>query len=234
MWNYGLMVLSFETVLVFLGVCLIAYATPGPDWFVVMRNSATSRRSGFISALGVQTGLAVHMVAAAAGVTAVILASTTAFSVLKYAGAAYLVFLGVQSLWRSRRTANRIRHEFNEAPEEGPGQVFWKSFTANALNPQAAMFFVAVLPQFISPANPLVPQVLLLGIVDIALGLLWWGVFVYGVVLFKKVLGSRRFRTTVDRASGGVLIVFGTVLVFMDPPDAYASSRAGLLVRGAI
>lgn len=233
-WNYGFMVPGFETVLVFLGVCLIAYVTPGPDWFVVMRNSATSRRSGLISALGVQAGLAVHMVAAVAGVTAVILASATAFSVLKYAGAAYLVFLGVQSLWRSRRTVNRVRHEFNEAPAEGSGQVFWKSFTANVLNPQAAMFFVAVLPQFISPNNPVVPQVLLLGILDIALGLLWWGIFVYGVVLFRKVLGSNRFRSTVDRVSGSVLIVLGTVLAFMDPPDAPASSQAGLRVKGAV
>ncbi|WP_150460120.1 LysE family translocator [Nesterenkonia ebinurensis] len=226
------MLLSVETILVFLGVCMIAYITPGPDWFVVMRHSASTRRSGFVSALGVQAGLSVHMVAAAVGVTAVVLASATAFSILKYAGAAYLIFLGAQSLWRSRKTAQQVREYFDEEePRESTGDVFWKSFTANVLNPQAAMFFVAVLPQFISPGQNVVAQILLLGVLDILLGVVWWIGFVYGVVMFKKMLGHARFRTLIDRISGSLLIVFGAVLMFLDPPE---SSTQRQRLRGPV
>lgn len=224
------MLLSIETILVFLGVCMIAYITPGPDWFVVMRHSTSTRRSGFLSALGVQAGLSVHMVAAAVGVTAIVLASATAFSILKYAGAVYLIFLGIQSLWRSRKTAQRVRENFkDEEPHERAAAVFWKSFTANVLNPQAAMFFVAVLPQFIAPGQNVVGQILLLGVLDILLGVLWWMGFVYGVVLFKKLLGHARFRTLIDRMSGSLLIVFGSVLIFLDPPESSTQSRRSLI-----
>ena len=208
--------MTVELVIVFLGVCLLAYVTPGPDWFVIMRYTALSRRSGFISALGVQTGLAAHIIAAALGVTAVILAGDTAFAILKFAGAGYLVFLGVQSLLKARRVRKRDE-ESDMASEHGAPGIFWKSLLANVLNPQAAIFFVAVLPQFIDPSSSLLRQIAILGALDIALGILWWLIYIYAIGLVRRFLGASRAQRVLNIVAGLVLVVLGLVLALTDP-----------------
>lgn len=205
--------MDLGTLTAFLAVAAVAYVTPGPDWFVVMGHATTSRRAGWVAALGVQCGLLVHMTAAAVGVAAVILASAQAFTVLKLAGAAYLVFLGVRAL-RSSFTHGEDG-DGRDAPDEAPlraGRVWRQSFTANVLNPKAALFFVAVLPQFLSPASSVPAQVVVLGLLDVALGLAWWAVFVVGVRRVRAVLGGRRSRVLVDRLSGTALIGLGGLL----------------------
>lgn len=212
--------MSTGVVVAFVGVAVLAYITPGPDWFVVMRHTTSGRRSGFVSALGVQTGLAVHMSAAALGVTAVLLASATTFNIIKFAGTGYLVFLGVQSLLRARRLSNNTVKDSPEEPSSdiSNAEVYGKSLFANVLNPKAALFFAAVLPQFIVPAEPVVPQVLVLGVLDIALGIIWWSLFIYGIVRIKRLLGHARSRLIIDRLSGAALIVLGGTLAFTEPP----------------
>ncbi|MDF9714665.1 LysE family translocator [Nocardioides sp. ChNu-153] len=205
--------MDLGTIGAFLLVATVAYVTPGPDWFVVMRHAATSRRAGLVAALGVQSGLVVHMTAAAVGVAAVLLASAEAFLVLKLVGAAYLVFLGARALRDS------FRHRLAEAQADGgptpatSSLAVWRqSFVANVLNPKAALFFVAVLPQFLSTSSAVAPQVLLLGTLDVALGLVWWAVFVAGVQRLRSALGARRSRLVVDRVSGVALIGLGGLL----------------------
>lgn len=203
--------MDLGTLLTFTAVAAIAYVTPGPDWFVVMRHATTSRRAGWVAAIGVQSGLVVHMTAAAVGVAAVLLASAEAFTVLKLVGAAYLVYLGARALRDS------FHHRPDESDAEGEpavplARVWHQSFTANVLNPKAALFFVAVLPQFVSPGTAVAPQVLLLGLVDIALGLAWWAVFVVGVRGVRAALGGRRSRVLVDRVAGTALISLGGLL----------------------
>lgn len=208
--------MTVELVIIFLGVCMLAYVTPGPDWFVIMRYTALSRRDGFLSALGVQTGLTVHIVAAALGVTAVVLAGETAFTILKFAGAGYLVFLGVQSLLKARRS--KKHDEADETVSRGSGpSIFWKSFLANVLNPQAAIFFIAVLPQFIDPATSLLTQIAILGALDIALGILWWSIYIYAIGLVRRFLGASRSQRVLNFVAGLVLIILGFVLLFTDP-----------------
>lgn len=87
--------MTAATFAAFVAICMVAYVIPGPDWMVVLRQSAHNRRAGFVAALGVQSGLCVHMAAAAIGVSALVLSSATAFTVLKLVGAAYLVYLGL-------------------------------------------------------------------------------------------------------------------------------------------
>lgn len=209
--------MSTHLLLAFCGVALIAYVTPGPDWFVVMRHAASSRRAGVVAALGVQTGLVVHLTAAAVGVAAVLLSSAEAFTALKIAGAAYLVFLGAQALLRSRRSIDRVEPDGHEGAV-GLLAVYREATVANVLNPKAALFFVAVLPQFVSPAHSVAVQVLVLGGVDIVLGLVWWAVFVVGIGRIGSVLGHRRSRVVVDRTAGVALIGLGGVLALADPP----------------
>ena len=213
--------MTLGLVLAFLGVCLIAYITPGPDWFVVMRYTALSRWRGLISALGVQAGLALHLVAAALGVTAGVLAGPTVFTVLRFAGAAYLVFLGVHSIVKALRDQAKDRQQ-QESQKINTSMlsVFWGSFLANALNPQAAVFFVAVLPQFINPAEPLLVQIAVLGLLDIGLGVLWWLVYIYGIVLIRRLLGRERFQLTLNATAGIALVVLGITLAFIDPTSS--------------
>lgn len=164
-----------------------------------------------MAALGVQSGLVVHMAAAAVRVAAVLLASAEAFLVLKLAGATYLVVLGVRALRDSFTPTARGHEETRTA--RGALVVWRQSFVANVLNPKAALFFVAVLPQFLSPDTPLAPQVVLLGVVDIALGLVWWALFVLGVRALRTLTDARRSRAIVDRVSGVALIGLGGLLV---------------------
>lgn len=164
-----------------------------------------------MAALGVQSGLVVHLGAAAVGVAAVLLASAEAFLVLKLAGATYLVVLGVRALRDSFTPTARGHEETRTA--RGALAVWRQSFVANLLNPKAALFFVAVLPQFLSPDTPLAPQVVLLGVVDIALGLVWWALFVLGVRALRTLTDARRSRSIVDRVSGVALIGLGGLLV---------------------
>ncbi|MFW6773787.1 LysE family translocator [Nocardioides sp. CPCC 205120] len=205
--------MDLGTIGAFLLVATVAYVTPGPDWFVVMRHAATSPRAGLVAGLGVQSGLVVHMTAAAVGVAAVLLASAQAFLVLKIVGAAYLVYLGARALRDS------FAHRADDADADaGPTTaassvaVWREAFVSNVLNPKAALFFMAVLPQFLSPSAAVAPQVLLLGTLDVALGLLWWVVFVAGVQRLRSVLGARRSRVVVDRVSGVALIGLGGLL----------------------
>ncbi len=207
--------MDLSTVLAFLAVAALAYVTPGPDWFVVMRHAMRSRRDGVLAGIGVQCGLLVHLTAAAVGVAAILLASATAFTVLKVIGGAYLVYLGARA-WRDGVARWRsVREEVaQEAPEPSPGavRVVGTSFLANVLNPKAALFFVAVLPQFVGSGAPVAAQVVVLGLLDVALGLLWWSAFVLGVVAIGAVLRGRRARAAVDVVSGTALVGLGSAV----------------------
>ena len=207
--------MDLTTVLTFLAVAGLAYVTPGPDWFVVMHHAMRSRRDGVLAAVGVQCGLLVHLTAAAVGVAAILLASATAFTVLKVVGGLYLVWLGVRA-WRDGVARWRtVRAEVaQEDPEPSPGavRVVATSFLANVLNPKAALFFVAVLPQFVSAGAPVAPQVVVLGLIDVVLGLAWWGLFVAGVVAIGAVLRGRRARAAVDLVSGTALVGLGSAV----------------------
>lgn len=212
--------MPIEILLAFIGVALLAYITPGPDWFVVMRHAGADRSSGIVAALGVQTGLAVHMSAAALGVASLLLASTAAFTIVKFAGAAYLVYLGIQALAQARRTstqgAAKPRPDIDS--NRSRAGVYGQSLLANVLNPKAALFFVAVLPQFIDSRAPVVPQVLLLGALDILLGIAWWLIFVCGLAQITRLLGNKKSRVLIDYISGVALIGLGGALALIHRP----------------
>lgn len=211
--------MTVEILLAFTGVALLAYITPGPDWFVVMRHATTHRRIGIISALGVQSGLAVHMSAAALGVASLLLASTTAFTILKIAEAVYLVYLGIQAIIRAHRDAQGTeKQRLDVDSNRSRAGVYGQSLVANVLNPKAALFFVAVLPQFLDATAPVVPQVLLLGALDILLGIVWWTFFVYGLAHITRALGNTKSRVVIDRISGVALIALGGALVLSNRP----------------
>ena len=134
----------------FATAALAVNLTPGPDMLFVVGTGATrGRRDGVMAALGIGAGCLLHITLAAVGLSAVLAASTLAFSVVKWVGAAYLVWIGL-SMWRTRRAEARVADGLSR-PVAGGRSVFWQGAITNALNPKVALFFLAFLPQFIEP-----------------------------------------------------------------------------------
>lgn len=160
---------SSETLLVFIAAAAVLVVIPGPNHiYIIARSAAEGRRAGFASAFGVETGTLVHVGVAAAGLSYLIAASDTAFNVVRYLGAAYLVYLGVRALWR--------HHPLPEAAAVRPQRlrrVYVEGAVVNLLNPKVILFFLAFLPQFVDREAGAVPlQIVVLGSVLMVLGLL--------------------------------------------------------------
>lgn len=131
---------------------LLLNLMPGPDSLFIMSQSARQGwRAGFAAAQGIGTGVLVHISAAALGLSALLASSATAFGVVKLMGAAYLLYLG----WQSLRSSTSPTTTTLASPQPRPlGRIFWQGFLTNALNPKVALFFLAFMPQFIHPAAP--------------------------------------------------------------------------------
>jgi threonine/homoserine/homoserine lactone efflux protein len=154
-------------VWLFCGAALALLAIPGPAvLYIVVQSAEQGRRVGLASVAGIHLGTLVHVAAATAGLSALIVASALAFSVVKYAGAAYLVYLGV------RKLLERTPVEHVERSREPLSRAFLRGIVVNVLNPKTALFFLAFLPQFVNPDRGAVwSQVLVLGLLFVALGL---------------------------------------------------------------
>jgi threonine/homoserine/homoserine lactone efflux protein len=126
---------------------LLLNLTPGNDMlYVASRSAGQGVRAGIISSLGIMTGCLVHLTFAAAGLSAILASSATAFSIIKYAGACYLVYLGIKAIL-SKKAAGLERAEKTVAASGR--RIFWQGVLTNVLNPKVALFFLAFLPQFI-------------------------------------------------------------------------------------
>lgn len=156
---------STTTLLLFGLATLILTASPGPGvLYLTARSVAHGRRGGFASMIGIESGELVWLAATATGLAALLAASAAALTVLRFAGAAYLIFLGVQRWRRSGALA---------VPKPAPSSgIVIQGFLTQIVNPKVAIFFLAFLPQFLNPSQPIAPQVLALGIVYIAVALI--------------------------------------------------------------
>ena len=156
---------SATTLLLFALATLILTASPGPGViYVVSRSLAQGRRGGFASMFGIETGEVLWLFATATGLAALLAASSNALTFLRFAGAAYLIVLGIQ---RWRRVGELV------VPEQAPiGRIFAQGFLTQLLNPKVAVFFVAFLPQFLDSSQPIVPQVVILGAVYLAVAVM--------------------------------------------------------------
>ena len=193
-------------VLAFAGVALVLSVTPGPDMALVLRNSIRGGRpAAFRTILGVGVGLLGWAAATALGVAAVLAASSTVFTVLKIAGGAYLVFLGIQTLLALRRGKERRAI----AAVGRTGSPFRQGLVTNLLNPKLAVFFTTLLPQFISEGDPVFAKSMLLAGVFVAIGMTWLVIYAYVV---GTVARSPRFQRIVGAISGVVLVALGARL----------------------
>ena len=197
----------------FVVAALVLLLTPGPAvLYIVTRSVDQGRRAGLVSVLGVHAGTLVHVAAAAAGLSAVLAASATAFSAVKYLGAAYLVSLGIRQLLA--RLPEPIDGERPAAPPLR--RAFVDGFVVNVLNPKTALFFLAFLPQFVTISRGAVPaQILGLGLVFCLLGLVTDGLYALTAGSAAQWLRARRGVSLTRRWIPGTMYIgLGLVTAF--------------------
>lgn len=197
---------------VFLASCLLLNLTPGPDTLYILgRTIAQGRAAGVASALGISAGCLVHTFAAALGLSAVLAASATAFTAVKFAGAAYLIYLGARMLLARPTTAAADPAEFPPATFLA---IFRQGVLTNILNPKVALFFIAFLPQFIAADAPSKPAAFIaLGLSFVTTGTLWclclaW----FGAVLGDRLRTSTSAAAWLNRTAGALFVALGVRL----------------------
>ncbi|MFJ2032450.1 LysE family translocator [Streptosporangium sp. NPDC087985] len=203
---------DLTTLALFAAATLALLLVPGPAvLYIVTRSVAQGRSAGLVSVLGIHLGSLVHVAAAALGVSALLAASATAFAMVRYLGAAYLVWLGIRKLM--------ARPDGDEAAEPLTAtgtRIFWEGFVVNVLNPKTAIFFLAFLPQFVDPAaGPIAPQIVLLGLIWTVLGMTSDGAFaLLSSAMAGRLRRSARARRRLDVTSGMVYLGLGAVAAF--------------------
>jgi len=200
---------------VFVATCLALLAIPGPAvLYIVSRSIDQGRAAGLLSVLGVTTGTLVHIAAAAIGLSSLVLASTVAFSAVRYAGAVYLVFLGV------RRLLTRDSEAVVEArTPRSSRRLYTQGFVVNLLNPKTIVFIFAFIPQFVDvKAGHVGVQIVLLGLTLAGLGLLSDGL--YAIVagsIADRLRGSRAVARFERWFGGSILVGLGVAAALVSP-----------------
>ena len=190
---------------------LLLNVTPGPDTaYIVGRSVQLGWRGGAAAALGICTGCLVHVFAAAIGLSALLAASSFAFTMVKWAGAAYLCFIGVQLLL-SRPGEMAATGAAATRGAVSLRQVFWQGALTNVLNPKVALFFLAFLPQFVAAEAPhKAAAFVLLGLIFIFNGMLWClGVAAFAASAARSIRQSGGALLWINRALGGLFIYLG-------------------------
>lgn len=196
--------IALPQLLTIVVVVLLGAISPGPDFAVLLRRTAASgRAAGLRCATGMGVGIAVWVLAVGAGIAALLAASTVAFTVVKLAGAGYLIVLGCRA-WMSLRAGAATREP---DPPTATG-AFTEGVLCNLLNPKVAVFYLALLPQFL-PVDGGVLVTVELAAVAAATVTAWYVVVALGVAAGRRSLASTRVRRIVDAATGTVLIAVG-------------------------
>ena len=207
---FGIVHFSFFVAAVFL-----LNVTPGPDTaYIVGRSVAQGRGAGFMSALGICTGCCVHTIACAFGLTALLAASATAFTVIKFAGAIYLIYLGVRLAFASPAKAQSAQGESSEDPAQPARplkQLYLQGFWTNVLNPKVVLFFVSFFPQFVSSdSEHKALAFLTLGGVFVAMSIVWCLFLVWVASGVTRSLGGKPVvKKWLDRVVGSAFVGLG-------------------------
>jgi threonine/homoserine/homoserine lactone efflux protein len=209
-------VLSFDTWLLFTFACVALVATPGPNLlYLVSRTLAQGRAAGLVSLAGTSSGFALHALAAAFGLSALLAAVPLAYDAVRWLGAAYLAWLAVAT-WRARN---------DKAPDPGSadlpaGQLFRQGMLTSLLNPKVALFQLALFPQFVTPANgSVLTQSLLLAATQLTVVIVGDSLFVLAAIHVRRWFGARPgWGRWSRRALSGVFAALAARLVWEDRP----------------
>jgi len=190
-----------------MGAALVLLLIPGPAvLYITARSASQGRMAGLVSVLAIETANFLQAVAAALGLSAILLSSALAFDIVKYLGAAYLIYLGIQKILNSNNNS-----EEGVVKQESLSRIYWQGFAVNILNPKTALFFFAFLPQFVDPAKGnVIAQNMLLGAVFVGMAIITDSMY---ALLASSVAGrlskNRRFQKGGRYFAGLVYIGLG-------------------------
>jgi threonine/homoserine/homoserine lactone efflux protein len=214
--RFSSMILDPQLYALFFTAALLLTLAPGPDTLFVLGSSlGNGARGGLLASAGILSGLLVHICFAVVGVSAVIAASPLAFDILRWAGAAYLLWIGVQLLIKAWHNDSQ---QTDVAASPTSSRVFWQGAATNILNPKVAVFYIAFLPQFVAPelGHPAV-QLLLLGLTHWAMGIVYLGaVALAGGSAANILRRSSRARRVLDGVSGLIFVGLALRLAFIE------------------
>lgn len=207
--------IDVQTYLVFIGAVIMLVLAPGPDMaFMLTRTVAQGRKAGVLAAVGINAGAYVHVIASVIGLTAILASSAVAFTIIKWIGACYLIWIGVQAITNK---SSSINLESGRAAVLSGKTIFWQGFLSDVLNPKVAIFFLAFLPQFVEVNNRTLSatqQLLVLGVTCNIVAILINLAIVYLASI--ATTGLRRNHNLVmwlNKAAGAVFIALGLRLV---------------------
>ncbi|KXX67056.1 LysE family translocator [Flammeovirga sp. SJP92] len=202
-------IVNFET---FLLAGIILNITPGSDtMYILSRSISQGKKAGILSALGIASGALVHILFATLGLSVLLAKSAMAFTVLKYAGALYLTFLGIKTILPKKEEEFSIKEELQEANYK---KIYLSGILTNVLNPKVALFFLAFLPQFIQEdhVTDSIPF-LILGFTFLTTGTIWCLILaLFASKLSHKIRQNYRLQKRLDKLRGGIFIAMGVKL----------------------
>jgi homoserine/homoserine lactone efflux protein len=203
--------MSLEVWLAFCATETVLCLTPGPAVLCVVSVAmARGARPGLLAALGILAGNTLYFLLSATGIAAVIVASSRLFAAIQWAGAAYLVGVGLCMLLSDPRAPQLV-------PPQPAARSFARGFVVQAANPKALVFFVALLPQFLDPGAPVALQVAILGASSVAIELLVLSLYVVLCVRARRLAGAR-WSGSLERLAGGFLVAAGARLALVRSP----------------
>lgn len=197
-------------VLAFTLIAAVMTAVPGADTMLVVRNVLRGgRRDGFFTSVGICSGLYVHATLSALGISVILMRSATAFAVMKIAGACYLAWLGFNSLRSAARGGPAPESAVVARTAVTPARCFREGFLTNVLNPKVIAFYLALLPQFIGPADPVLLKSLLLAAIHFVEGIVWFVIVAWIVDRSRRFFMKPDMRRWLDGICGTILIGLG-------------------------
>jgi threonine/homoserine/homoserine lactone efflux protein len=198
-------------LLLFLGAATLLAIAPGPGMlYVLARSMAGGRREGVLSSMGTCLGGMVHVVAAATGLSLVLAASATAFALVKYAGAAYLIYLGIRMVLGAKSEDSVQTSPARKSP-------FWQGVATEVLNPKTALFFLALIPQFVDHHHAVMSQFLLLGAISVVLNTSADLIVTFlAAPIGERLRSSAKLRQRQRMATGFALIGLGAYVAISD------------------
>jgi len=200
-------------VLAFAGIAFVLTITPGADTMIVIKNVlAYGRKSGFFTVLGVCSGLLIHATLSGLGLSIILVQSATVFEAVKLLGAAYLIYLGARSvwgIWQTAETHDTLDADLPSTAARSDRQAFREGILTNILNPKVAVFYLAFLPQFIAPGDPVLIKSILLACIHFTFGVMWLSGVTLAINIVRNALTRPRTRAYLEAVSGIVLIGLG-------------------------
>ena len=208
--------IDLPLLLAFIAAASLLTVTPGVDTAIVLRTATLEgRRQAVLAGAGICLGCLAWGVAVSLGLGALLQASELAYTVVKFAGAAYLIWLGSRLLFRPRASFDTGA---SEGTPTGNGRAFWRGLLTNLLNPKIGVFYVTFLPQFVPLGADVAGYSFFLACLHVLLTLAWFAVLIAATIPLGKLLRRPALTRALDRVTGGVLVAFGVRLATSSAP----------------